>query len=329
MKDQVSAADDRRSPRIVATDYAAGYAHFEQWREEFARRISRVEADTFDKRQFRISTRTLSLPSLSLAQNSGAAAQLMRTPDLLKDGNDAFHLTLCTAGQCEFRFEGEHIRLRPGQATLYTSNRAGGCVIEDDVSSLHVRIDRGVAGALTPAMEAAYLKDVKPGDPSLRIFSAYLHALLSTPDELSAAVATLADNQLRELLANIFSPTCDLARAAAYGGVKAARLQAILRTVEASLGDPQLNAERAGRQIGVSGRYVQQLMEGAGLSFSAYVRETRLDYAHRMLSDPLMANKRISDICYMAGFSELSHFNRAFRARFGQTPKDVRVSWRS
>ncbi|HEY0265114.1 MAG TPA: helix-turn-helix transcriptional regulator, partial [Rhizomicrobium sp.] len=76
----------------------------------------------------------------------------------------------------------------------------------------------------------------------------------------------------------------------------------------------------------LSARYVQQLLEGAGFSFSAYVRECRLDRARQMLCDPGLAHRRISDICGMAGFTDLSHFNRVFRARFGQTPKDARRS---
>jgi AraC family transcriptional activator of tynA and feaB len=32
----------------------------------------------------------------------------------------------------------------------------------------------------------------------------------------------------------------------------------------------------------------------------------------------------ISEIAYAWGFNDLSHFNRAFRARFGMTPREWR-----
>jgi len=35
-------------------------------------------------------------------------------------------------------------------------------------------------------------------------------------------------------------------------------------------------------------------------------------------------DRRISDIALEAGFSDLSHFNRLFHARFGETPTAVR-----
>jgi len=36
-------------------------------------------------------------------------------------------------------------------------------------------------------------------------------------------------------------------------------------------------------------------------------------------------HKRISDVAQAAGFSDISHFNRLFRSRFGETPKGVRA----
>jgi AraC-like DNA-binding protein len=44
-----------------------------------------------------------------------------------------------------------------------------------------------------------------------------------------------------------------------------------------------------------------------------------------MLSNPLLAERTISTIAYETGFGDLSHFNRAFRRRYGETPSDVRA----
>jgi len=79
-----------------------------------------------------------------------------------------------------------------------------------------------------------------------------------------------------------------------------------------------------GRRLGLSDRYVHLLLEGAGLSFSAYVRALRLKRARQLLRDPLTRELRIGDIAAMAGFSDLSHFNRAFRSQFGERPTDAR-----
>ena len=147
---------------------------------------------------------------------------------------------------------------------------------------------------------------------------------MSAPRGLDPSLASLADQQVRELLAHVFDPSGDLARAQTYGGIKAARLHAVIRDIGRSLGEPDLSAASVGRRLHVSERYVQQLLEGAGKSFSAYVREMRLKRARQLLGDPLIAHLRIADIAAMAGFNDLSHFNRMFRSYFGQTPSDAR-----
>jgi AraC-like DNA-binding protein len=44
-----------------------------------------------------------------------------------------------------------------------------------------------------------------------------------------------------------------------------------------------------------------------------------------MLLTAHCGNDRICDIALRAGFSDISHFNRLFRSRFGDTPKGVRT----
>ena len=59
----------------------------------------------------------------------------------------------------------------------------------------------------------------------------------------------------------------------------------------------------------------------AGLLFL----EPRLLSTYRLLREPTSKSRKISDIATAAGFSDISYFNRAFRARFGATPTDIRA----
>jgi AraC-like DNA-binding protein len=73
---------------------------------------------------------------------------------------------------------------------------------------------------------------------------------------------------------------------------------------------------------------VQMLFESEGTTFSRFLLDQRLAHAHHMLSNPLLAKRTISTIAYEAGFGDLSHFNRAFRRRYGVTPSDIRAGSR-
>src|SRR5215211_1254719 len=69
--------------------------------------------------------------------------------------------------------------------------------------------------------------------------------------------------------------------------------------------------------LGVTPRYVHMLFATEAASFSEFVLAQRLVRAHQMLTDPRCIGRPISAIAFDAGFSDLSHFNRTFRRRFG------------
>jgi AraC-like DNA-binding protein len=60
-------------------------------------------------------------------------------------------------------------------------------------------------------------------------------------------------------------------------------------------------------------------------SFTEQVNELRLQRAYTLLTEARENKSRISDVALQAGFSDISHFNRLFLSRFGETPKGVRA----
>lgn len=60
-----------------------------------------------------------------------------------------------------------------------------------------------------------------------------------------------------------------------------------------------------------------------GMSFSEYVRATRLRLAAQRL---ISSGDRISDIAFDCGFSNPAHFTAVFKKKFGRSPRDYRTS---
>lgn len=58
------------------------------------------------------------------------------------------------------------------------------------------------------------------------------------------------------------------------------------------------------------------------MTFSQYLSGIRLEYAKRLLVN---SDFTVTQICYMSGFSSLSHFLRCFKASYGATPKSYRT----
>jgi AraC-like DNA-binding protein len=128
-----------------------------------------------------------------------------------------------------------------------------------------------------------------------------------------------------DLVALAFGATGEARETIDARGVRAARRKAVLDEISRGFTAPSFNIEHIAARLGISDRYVRQLLEETGKPFSALVLERRLEWARRLLADPRCLHLRVSDIAYEAGFSDLSHFNRSFRRRFGGTPSDVRA----
>jgi AraC-like DNA-binding protein len=103
-------------------------------------------------------------------------------------------------------------------------------------------------------------------------------------------------------------------------------LRAILAEVARRFGDPNCDLDSVARVLGLSRRYVQQLLEETGKSFTEHIVERRLERAFAMLSDRRCLHRTIIDIAFAVGFGDVSHFNRMFRRRFGETPSGVRAA---
>ena len=105
----------------------------------------------------------------------------------------------------------------------------------------------------------------------------------------------------------------------------AARLNAIKTEILNRLNSHKLSLAGLAARQGVTPRHVQMLFESDGTTFLRFLLDQRLARAHRMLGNPLLARQTITAVAIEAGFGDLSHYNRAFRRRYGETPSDVRA----
>jgi AraC-like DNA-binding protein len=131
---------------------------------------------------------------------------------------------------------------------------------------------------------------------------------------------------LYHLVALVRGATRDAPQSRNSRSGQAARLEAIKTEILDGLDRHELSLAGLAARHGVTPRYVQRLFESEGFTFSQFVRDHRLERAYRMLSDRRFAQCTISTIAYDAGFGDLSHFNRAFRRRFGKSPSEARAA---
>ena len=100
------------------------------------------------------------------------------------------------------------------------------------------------------------------------------------------------------------------------------RVALAIARMESLLDSPETSAETA-RAVGLSPRRLEQIFaENLGLTPAAYAQSLRLQAARRMITD---TRHPLAEVALRCGFSSASALSRAFKAKFGQSPRGLRA----
>jgi AraC-like DNA-binding protein len=103
-----------------------------------------------------------------------------------------------------------------------------------------------------------------------------------------------------------------------------ARREQIRSYIETHLHDPALTPGRVAGAVHLSPRRLHQLFEADGETVGAYILRRRLEECARAMSDASQRSRTVTEIAFLHGFNNASHFGRVFRERYRATPSDYR-----
>ncbi|WP_128546902.1 helix-turn-helix transcriptional regulator [Larkinella soli] len=98
------------------------------------------------------------------------------------------------------------------------------------------------------------------------------------------------------------------------------RINRIYGFVETHFSQPiamQEVASLAGMTVPAFCRYFRKMTQ---MTFTDFVNEFRITQARKLLA----GDRSVTEVCFESGFNNLSHFNKVFKHRTGQTPGDYR-----
>ena len=85
--------------------------------------------------------------------------------------------------------------------------------------------------------------------------------------------------------------------------------------------ESDLAIEFASKLCDTSTRSLQRKLAEAGIHYSTVLDQVRFDAATKLLQDPEMS---VTDVAHNLGYSDSSHFSRAFRRLAGVSPRAYR-----
>ncbi|MDB5967288.1 MAG: hypothetical protein JWQ72_3788 [Polaromonas sp.] len=171
----------------------------------------------------------------------------------------------------------------------------------DTLTARAIRCDQGPAAIFRAALD--------------EIFSMSQSMTEEVADDISDALPYLLAPALRHLdTCSDKSPT----------RLKALHRQRITRFVRDNLWDSSLDANAIARGVNLSPRHVYELFSGDAKPLMKSVWSERLALCRRDLAEPVLRSRTVGEIAYTWGFSNVSHFSRAFKAEFGIGPREYR-----
>ena len=308
----------------ISTDEFPERERLPLWREIFGRNMVHVDIEPLDDRPFRASATFLALPGLGVAFGSHSDARYVHGKQSVARAGDQVVLALVTRGLGHASQLNREVWTHPGNAVMLSATEPTTGTLRGEGASLVMKFPRSAVETLVSDLGSALVRPIDAANEALRLLIGYLRVLLDgqllTNKDLARAFAT----HVLDLAALAIGACGEGREIAGSRGLRAARLDSVLRLIRAEYSDPEISSELVAARLRISTRYLHKLLQETGTSFAERVQELRLERAFSLLSGETRAARKVHVAAYDAGFSDLSHFNRLFRRKYGLTPTAAR-----
>jgi AraC family transcriptional activator of tynA and feaB len=154
--------------------------------------------------------------------------------------------------------------------------------------------------------------------PAARLLYDLVRDASNTDVSASSAADSYMQLAVYDLLGALFAP-CNPPPISRHADKLFARIRGVIKD---GFADPDFSPREVAAESGISLRYLQKLFTARGSTCSGFIYSLRLDHAARLLQRraSLATGQPLSEIAYVCGFRDYTHFARKFRHRFGYSP---------
>jgi len=292
---------------------------FREWRESYARYGTDLAFKPDKGSRFWSAVQPV-CASPRVVRTRLSPGLVFRDRRMVNDGNDNINLAVSFESDLNLHQAGRDVCLGRHEATIMLADEPGTAATRREFNVLEISMSRTDWRARGANPGDALLKAVDRRSESLRLLTSYIAALAKAGQPTATDTLETVARHIVDLA--VLVATRPSVSESDLESVAAARRAAVLEQIARRFQEPDLTGGSVAQTLGISQRYLQWLLQETGKSFTEHVTELRLTRAFTLLSST-DRRRLISEIAFEAGFSDLAHFHRLFRARFGDTPGAV------
>ncbi|POD68303.1 AraC family transcriptional regulator [Pseudomonas syringae group genomosp. 3] len=235
------------------------------------------------------------------------------------DGSDHYFIALSLCPDAYVSQSGRVSRQRPGDIVLFDSARPYTCTLPTGDDQIVLSVPRTLLQNRIPDVERFLSRTLDNQSPLGSLAKSMLMEIWGAQLQ-SDSHSERVNTALLDVLSTAFE--------AAYGSVieeqSSHRNRQLMRVKEfilANLSQPNLTAETISQAVHISPRTLNRLFAPEGTTINRWLWLQRLSACH----DALLNGKfsQVSEVALSFGFTNLSHFSRAFKQAYGITPQQL------
>jgi len=278
--------------------------------------VSAPEARPFDTQMTAYCGRHLRFAALRFSPHETFSSR--RTPE-----GSRLLVTLQKEGSAVVRQEGRETRVEAGDLVLIDPSRPFS-IETGDILTHSVYLERDPLRSVLPELDHLTARAVHAHEGAAALFRGLV-------DEMFRGAGTLqedAANRIADALPHVLGAALSgigAADRALPSRLKRLHKERILRYARENLRDHRMNARSVAEAVELSTRYVYELFEDEPQPLMKWVWTQRLERCRADLAAPALRTRTIGEIAYQWGFNDLAHFSRAFRQRYGMSPRQFRA----
>jgi len=308
--------------RHWSTNTVSPREQFAFWREAVCEAVLNVATEHPGERFFGNITCS-QYGDLRFAAFASTPHEVVRSKSHITRSRDAHYLVSLQRSGASRMFQGEDMcELQPGDVGLVDGTRPFRVEFPQTVDRVVAVIPHEQLHSRAPWLDRRPLNRIAGHSSLSGALRFYLERLAGSDCASPVEAAALTENVCNIIA--LMTAGNDGERSSARQLAGQPDLGQMLIVLRHLLADPKLSPKMLAEQLRLSVRTVHKRFEQAGTTFGEWVLDNRLQACRRAFGDPRHATFTISQIAFGWGFNDLSHFSKAFKARFGVSPAQYR-----
>ncbi len=315
-------------PVRIACDRVEPAQRVEYWREMISSSLVSLDCEVPRSDDFSGSVSNGELRDVQVSRVVADAQRVARTPARIRQSPEDFFLLSFQLRGYGRVVQGERdALLAPGDFALYDSARPYRLLFDQPFEQIVLRLPRALVGRRMARPERVTAIPFRSGRASANLAFGFVAGLANELPSLAPATQAVFHQALVDILVGTLAEPFEGQQDGDSGhglNSRHALRQRIRQFVEDHLAQPDLDCRRIADAHGISSRYLSKLFAEEDLHLSEWLWTRRLDRARAAIEASASTGLSITRIAYEWGFKDPAHFSRAFKARFGRSPSELR-----